>query len=300
MASLPAKKMKKRIPSKLELEDKARRKAAAEVTAAIEHGKRKRGPIHFTKKEMGLLRKRDELIAQYMPFAASIANRVCQTLSSAVDHDEVMCNARLGLLEAAKRFDPKQEVDFRTYAYYRIKGSIYDGLRRSGWLPRTLYAKVRFEEAASEYLQNKAYGAQKDDVLLSKTDEEIADTVNQLASIYIVSLEGSEECENLEEKSSEMDVERRAEFMQVRKYMRAAIADLPDKEKKLIMMYYFQNRTLEEIGKRLELSKSWVSRLHARALEMMLKRIKTLATQTISDNSESTFDTSDVSETFDL
>ena len=78
--------------------------------------------------ELHLLKVRDQLIEQYMPYAASIASRVCQTLSSTVDYEEVLCNARLGLLEAAKRFDPKHDVDFRTFA------SMMDSEEADGYL----------------------------------------------------------------------------------------------------------------------------------------------------------------------
>jgi len=217
-----------------------------------------------------------------MPYAASIANRVCQSLSSAFDYEEVLCNARLGLLEAAKRFDDTQEVDFRTFAYYRIKGAIYDGLRRSGLLPRTLYAKIKFEEAANEYLQNKSLNhsgtvaaeAKKKDG--DKSEENaVAETVNSIASIYIISLDAHEDMEV--EDTDAVNVEHRAEFMQIRRHMRDAIGSLPEKEKQLIMMYYFQNRTLEEVGVKLGLSKSWTSRLHARALSLLFKRIRNRA-----------------------
>lgn len=216
--------------------------------------------------------RRDELIEQYMPFAASIANRVSQTLSSTVDYDEVLCNARIGLLEAAKRYNEDHEVDFKTFAYYRIKGAIYDGLRRSGWVPRAVYTKIKMEEAANDYLRFKSeYSAEIDSV----SEQQLIDTVNSLASIYVISLDASEDID-VEDKEH-VDVERRAEFMQIREHMRTAIDSLPETEKKLIKMYYFQNKTLEEAGEKLGLSKSWTSRLHARALELLFKRIKAAA-----------------------
>lgn len=249
-----------------------------------QHPARENDGKKFTKKELEMLKHRNALVDQYMPYAASIANRVCQSLSSAVDYEDVLCNARLGLLEAAKRFDEAHEVDFRTFAYYRIKGAIYDGLRRSGWLPRTLYAKIKFEEAANEYLQHqslhnpnafeeakakaKAEAIQKG----ASEDDVAAETVNTMASIYIISLDAQEDFDVEDENCP--NVEERTEFMQIRRYMRDAIGSLPDKEKQLVMMYYFQNRTLEEIGERLGLSKSWTSRLHARALALLFKRIK--------------------------
>ncbi len=254
------------------LEAKARSKARKIAGGAVKRAAKKpRRKATVAKKELEALRKRDELISQYMPYAASIASRVCQSLSSAVDYEEVLCNARLGLLEAARRFDESHEVDFRTFAYYRIKGAIYDGLRRSGWLPRTLYAKIKFEEAANEYLQNRSLrGAQ--DIVKEHDDGAVAETVNSLASIYIISLDAAEDLEI--EDTDATNVEQRTEFLQIRQYMRDAISSLPEKEKQLVKMYYFQNKTLEEIGDRLGLSKSWTSRLHARALELLFKRIR--------------------------
>ena len=267
-----------RKPGRQELEARAREKAKDAAKRAVESARMRAqtGGKDLSKKELSQIRERDDLINQYMPYAASIANRVCQSLSSAVDYEEVLCNARLGLLEAAKRFDEAHDVDFKTFAYYRIKGAIYDGLRRSGWLPRTLYAKIKFEEAANEYLQNKSlHGggsvATKSSVY-EPDDNAVAETVNSLASIYIISLDASEDLDV--EDTSSANVEQRTEFLQVRRHMRDAIGTLPDKEKQLIMMYYFQNRTLEEVGEKLGLSKSWTSRLHARALALLFKRIR--------------------------
>lgn len=258
-----------KLKLKKDLEARAREKAKDEAKRATEEAK-KHGQ-KLTKVELQKLKRRDELIAQYMPYAASIAGRVCQTLSSAVDYEDVLCNARLGLLEAAKRYDVEENVDFRTFAYYRIKGAIYDGLRRSGWLPRTLYAKLKFEEAANEYLQHKSTSGAVKSVDFNAEDE-AAETVNSLASIYIISLDAQEDLDIADDNA--VDVEQKSEFAEVRHYMRDAIGTLPEKEKQLVKMYYFQNKTLEEIGEKLNLSKSWTSRLHARALSLLFKRIK--------------------------
>ena len=239
-------------------------------------------PPKLTKKELEELKVRDELIAQHMPYAASIASRVYQSLSTVVEYDEVLCSARLGLLEAAKRFDERMGVDFKTFAYYRVKGAIYDGLRKAGWIPRTLYAKLKFEEAANDYLQFMSQFAD------SKTQEEPAqgasETVNSLASIYIISLDSSDDVDV--EDTSTPHLEKTTEFRQIRMHMREAINSLPATEKKLIKMYYFQNKTLEEVGAELNLSKSWTSRLHARALAMLLKKVRIRADGEIIEEGE--------------
>lgn len=212
------------------------------------------------------------LIEQYLPFATSIASKVARVLSSDADYDDIICYARLGLLEAAKRFDSQFNVDFKTFAYYRIKGAIYDGLRKTGWMPRSVYSKIKFDQAAADYMQSvtdklvERASAVRDDV------DSIYDTVNSLASMYVMSLDGMEDFE-VEDTSARKDIEHKAEFQKIKEKMRDAIELLPEKERKLVKMYYFQNKTLQEIGNKLGLSKSWTSRLHARALDILLKKI---------------------------
>jgi RNA polymerase sigma factor for flagellar operon FliA len=213
---------------------------------------------------------RDNLVHQYLPYASSIANKVAQSLSNDADIEEIVSNARLGLLEAAKRFDTKYNVDFKTFAYYRIRGAIYDGLRKTGWIPRSLYSKIKFEQAANEYLQTMA--ERQGNTRSEENAGEVYDTVNSLASIYIISIDATEETMEIEDKKAN-NIEEKAEFQKIKEYMRQAIEELPEKERKLIKMYYFQNKTLEESGAKLGLSKSWTSRLHARALGLLFKKI---------------------------
>jgi RNA polymerase sigma factor FliA len=244
-------------------------KAPAKTVAAPAAGKLS------NQQEQKLLQQRNQIVEQYMPYATSIAGRVMQSLSSAVDYDDVLCNARLGLIESARRFNPSLNVDFKTFAYYRIRGAIYDGLRKTGWVPRSLYAKIKFEQATNEYLQ---YMTDKGDAAAPggyRSDEEISelyDTVNSLASIYVISIDATEGGMEIEDTKSK-DSEQSAEFQQIKKHMKEAIELLPEKERKLVKLYYFQNKTLEEAGEELGLSKSWTSRLHARALEMLFKKI---------------------------
>lgn len=215
---------------------------------------------------------RDSLVMRYLPYAASIANKIAQTLPRDADIDEIMCNARLGLLEAAKRFNPSLLVDFKTFSYYRIKGAIFDGLRKTGLLPRSLYARLKLERTAGEYLQDKAGHSAEPAKQVKSEVTALYNTVKHLASICFISMDSMENFE-IEDEHSQKDIERKAEFQRVKEKMKYAVEDLPDKERKLIKMYYFQNKTLGEIGDLLGLSKSWTCRLHARALEMLFEKI---------------------------
>ncbi len=219
--------------------------------------------------------ERDALIEQYLPFATSIANKVARSISADVDYEDVLCNARLGLLEAARRYDSRFHVDFKTFAYYRIKGAVYDGLRKTGWVPRSLYSRIKFEQAANDYMQSISEKITDNIDKVQSSVEQMYETVNSLASIYVMSIDGMEDFE-VEDKNAKAEMEHKVEFQKVKEKMRDAIEALPDKERKLIKMYYFQNRTLQEIGNKLGLSKSWVSRLHAKSLELLFKQLNAL------------------------
>ncbi|MCP5463560.1 MAG: sigma-70 family RNA polymerase sigma factor [Deltaproteobacteria bacterium] len=225
--------------------------------------------------------ERDALVEQYLPYATSIAAKLARSFPSEVDFDDILCNARLGLLEAAKRYDEKFGVDFRTFAYYRIKGAVYDGLRKTGWIPRSLYSKIKFEQAANEYLKANEGRDDAKSRFYRKELGDINKDVNAVASIYVMSIDSLEDFE-VEDKKANEEIERKAEFQKVKEKVCGAIEGLPDKERKLIKMYYFQNKTMEEIGDQLNLSKSWTSRLHARALDLMFKRMSTMNKEELS------------------
>lgn len=249
-------------------------KQTAKVKASATTQPKAKAPGRMTaaEREADAIRVRDNLIKEYFPYATSIANRVAQSIGGMVDYDDLLCYARVGLFEAARRFDTGYEVDFRTFAYYRIKGAIYDGLRKSGWIPRSIYARLKFEEAANDYLQFVSTKQGAKPTVDGGSDAVISETVNSLASIYVISLDAHEDLEIPDDQ--QIDMEERTTMHQVRAHMRLAINALPIKEKQLVMMYYFQNRTLEEAGERLGLSKSWTSRLHARALSLLMRNIK--------------------------
>src|SRR5436190_14757054 len=100
--------------------------------------------------------ERDRLVKQYLPFATYIVRKVSKTISGNVDFEDLLAYAKIGLVEAAERFDVRFKVDFRTFAFYRIRGAIYDGLRTTGWLSRTQFARHQFEEAANYYMKSGA------------------------------------------------------------------------------------------------------------------------------------------------
>ena len=181
-----------------------------------------------------------------------------------------------GLLEAAERYDRRHGVTFQTFAYYRVRGAMFDGLRNMGWLPRHEYARLRFEERAAAYLSNLtereagAAVAARGRRLVNLEDEvrQVAEALGGVAAIFVTTMEGQKEKGDVATgltPTPQADVERQERDVAVE----AALKELPEKERRLLQLYYFEDRPLDEVGKIMGLSKSWSSRLHARAIELL-------------------------------
>jgi RNA polymerase sigma factor for flagellar operon FliA len=214
---------------------------------------------------------RDRLVEQHLSLVQAIAGKLKRTLGKSIDFEDLVGYGAKGLVEAAERFDPAQGVAFTTFAYYRIRGAMVDGLRTMGWYSRADYARYRAEERANEYLKNAAErqaAAQREGAPAEATAEtldSIAETLAGVATVHITSLEAAAAVadERLAPPDAEMDRLRSAGRV------RKAIETLPDKERRLRELYYFADKNLEEAGAELGLSKSWACRLHARAVGLL-------------------------------
>lgn len=220
------------------------------------------------------------LIAQYTPFVRGIAAKIKKSLAKNIEFDDLVAYGMTGLLEAADRYDPKMGANFMTFSYYRVRGAIYDGLRGMGWVNRTEYQKIRFEERATAYLENHAsrevVGGGGGDASKSVEDniEELANQVSQLVTIYVTSLEAMEDLQVEDKEKAPLD--DKLLDVEMKKHVKTALAKLPDADREIIVMYYFKELSLQEVGNKLGLSKSWTSRRHAQAIERLTKILQDL------------------------
>jgi RNA polymerase sigma factor for flagellar operon FliA len=213
---------------------------------------------------------RDRLVEKHLSLVQSIAAKLKRTLGRTIDFEDLVAYGTKGLLEAAERYDPTQGASFVTFAYYRVRGSMLDGLRTMGWYSRADYARYRAEERANEYLQNQSERDTAAKQAGAKTDassalESIAEILGGVAAIHITSLEAAATVADEKLPAPDADIQR----LQDRARVRKALETLPDKERALMEMYYFGNKNLEECGAALGLSKSWACRLHARAVDLL-------------------------------
>jgi RNA polymerase sigma factor for flagellar operon FliA len=213
-----------------------------------------------------------ELIEQYTPFVRGIAAKVKKGLAKNIEFDDLIAYGMAGLLEAAERYDPKVGANFMTFSYYRVRGAIYDGLRGMGWVSRTEYQKIRFEERATQYLENMASReVVGGDTNKSVEDniEELANQVSQLVTIYVTSLEAMEDLQ-VEDKER-MPLDERFADVEMKAHVREAMKRLPEADREIIQLYYFKELSLQEVGNSLGLSKSWTSRRHAQAIDRLTR-----------------------------
>ena len=216
---------------------------------------------------------RKRLVDDNLPYVRAIAARIKEQLPREIEFADLVAYGTQGLLEAAERFDGRHGATFTTFAYYRVRGAIFDGLRGMGWLPRGEYARARFEERAAAYLANLAerdMGAQaySDNPAHGLEDDvrELANALGGVAAVFVTSLRFYKE-QAL--SGDEVHPQDRIERREIEGTLRHALTLMPEKERRLIELYYFEDKTLEEVGVKLGLSKSWTSRLHARAIDLL-------------------------------
>jgi RNA polymerase sigma factor for flagellar operon FliA len=213
---------------------------------------------------------RDQLVEQHLHLVHAIADKLKRKLGKTMEPGDLVGYGTQGLIEAASKFDPKQGTAFGTFAYYRIRGAIFDGMRTMGWYSRVDYARFRAEERANDYMAAVAERDAADKAAnpaatvqgKSEVLADIAEALSGVATVHITSIEAARDAPDDRFQAPD----QAALEAEGRERVRAALAALPDKERQLMELYYFADMKLEEAGKKLGLSKSWASRLHTRAV----------------------------------
>ena len=205
-----------------------------------------------------------------------IARRVHRDVGAHVELDELVSLGMAGLLEAERRYDIDRGTAFAAFAHYRIRGAIYDGLRTMGALPRRLYRQAviaRRTDDYTEHLQARSQAARQPGTaarqpLTLEHAHALHDAVRNVAAIYITALAGEQQ-ESTIADPRQVPTDEQLARKQRGARLRQAIATLPEREAHLIERCYFDGATLSEAGAELGLSRSWTSRLHARAVRRL-------------------------------
>ena len=224
---------------------------------------------------------REQLILEYAPLVKLVAGRLSMYLGYNVEYDDLVSYGIFGLIDAIDKFDSMKEEKFETYASLRIRGSILDQIRKMDWIPRTIRQKQKKIDAAMKEIETTTGRAATDEEIAQKLEistDDFADWQSQMKITGVVSLNefmesGSEIPAEQHNQHRFEEPEEVIEKEELREVLGQALELLTEKEKKVILLYYYEDLTLKEISNVLEVSESRVSQLHTRALQKMKVRM---------------------------
>jgi len=235
---------------------------------------------------------REELVIHYSYLVKYMANRMAINLPPSVEVDELISYGIEGLIEAADKFDYQRKIKFETYAIARIKGAMIDGLRAMDWVPVSVRQKSKELE--------KAYNRIETRLGRNATDQEVAEELGitlaqfqmllrdvSLATIlyledFLPGEDGtSRRIMDLIEDEQADNALNMAEFMDTKRVLAEAISRLPEKEKLVLELYYYEGLNLKEIGAVMGLSESRISQLHSKAILRLRGRLSRRKSQLI-------------------
>lgn len=231
--------------------------------------------------------EREEMILKYLPYVKYIASRMIMGLPPGVEFDDLVSYGIIGLIDAIEKFDTSKGIKFETYATLRIKGAIIDELRKISWMPKSAFSKLTQLNVAREKLEvtlNREPSEQELAEYLGITVEDVRLTESYINYLSVVSLEDiffksddeDIQVKNMIENENSPQPEKIIEEEEKIFILKKAIDMLPEKDKLVLQLYYFEKLTLKEIGKVLEITESRVSQLHSRAILRLRENLKKL------------------------
>jgi RNA polymerase sigma factor for flagellar operon FliA len=230
-------------------------------------------------KEEGDERARERLVVAYSPLVKYVAGRMAAGLPSHVEEGDLISYGLIGLIGAIERYDLEREIKFETYAVSRIKGAIIDELRSLDWVPRSVRAKARDVERVNAQLENQLQRTPTEEEMAAKLGVEVEDfrkTLLEIANSSVLALDdlwtiadadgGQISLLDTIRDPHAVDPQEEIDTVELKDRLADAIESLPDRERLVIALYYYENLTLREIGEVLGVTESRVSQLHTKAV----------------------------------
>lgn len=225
---------------------------------------------------------REQIIVEYAPLVKVVAGRLSMYLGYNVEYDDLVGYGVFGLIDAIDKYDTTKDVKFETYASLRIRGSILDQIRKMDWIPRTIRQRQKKVDAAIKDIEAASGKTATDEEIaksLGISDEEYTGWQQQMMVTNVVSLneftdQGMEA--PIDRSTSNSRFESPAEKLEqdeLKTMLAESLKLLTEKERKVIMLYYYEELTLKEIANILEVSESRVSQLHTKALVKMKQKL---------------------------
>ena len=228
---------------------------------------------------------RNQIVSKYAPLAKYVAGRLSIGMPPSVDFGDLVNCGIVGLMDAVEKFEPDKNVKFKTYAITRIRGAIYDELRTLDWVPRSIRQKAREIEDAVRLTEERLGRSAADEEVaacMKISPEEYREAVYKVSCTSVLSLNDLRNNSKGDDKVSLMDSLEApsslnpdviVEKEEMKRVIAESIKELPEKEQKVLVLYYYEELTLKEIGKVLDVTESRVSQLHTKAIIRLRARL---------------------------
>jgi RNA polymerase sigma factor FliA len=230
--------------------------------------------------------ERDQLIIRYAPWVKYIALRMAAKLPAHIQAEDLISAGIIGLIDALDKFNPTREVQFKTYAQIRIQGAMKDELRALDWASRSMRQKVKRLEQAYATLERELGRPPSSEEVAGSLGIKMAvfeEMLDEVKGTTLVSLEELGQGPASEDKSAllealltrqDQDPLEMLNLQDLKKALTVAIAELPEKERLVLSLYYFEELTMKEVGKVLNLTESRISQLHTQAVLRLRAKLK--------------------------
>lgn len=227
----------------------------------------------------------ERLVMQYAPLIKYIATRMALRLPPHISLDDLISSGMIGLLDAIKKYDPKKNISFKTYAEFRIKGAILDELRSLDWIPRSIRKKTSQLEKAYVNLQKElGRPAEAEEIAQSMglSMEEYFHLLDETKGVSLLDLDSvrknlpklsEEELYEILQDEAARDPFITVHFAELREILMRALECLPDKGKLLISLYYYEELTMKEIGEIMGYTESRISQMHSQAILQLCAKL---------------------------
>ncbi len=213
---------------------------------------------------------RNEIAENYLPLVRTVCGRLAVSLPPHLDKDDLLSSGFFGLLDAIDRFDVTRNIKFETYAGVRIRGAMIDYLRSKDWIPVSMRQKIRKYEQTVCRLENELGRTATDDELAEALEislEELQTLVNQSNSATVIPLEEYLRTDAAE--AIDTNPANSTELFEIKETLAKAIERLPERERLVVSLYYYEEMTLKEISLVLHLTEARISQLHTKAIMKM-------------------------------
>jgi len=221
---------------------------------------------------------RERLILECLPLVKFVVGKLALHLPTHLDREDLIESGIFGLIDAIDKFNPEKEVKFETYAILRIRGAVLDELRSRDWVPRSLRRKARTVRQVRQTLESEKDGNVPTEILsdaLGVTEEELDQLLSEVSFVSFVSLyetrgdrrdsDGARVVDWVADARTQPP-EHPLQFEEKKRILTRGIAELPDQERLIVTLYYYENMLLKDIGKVLGVTESRVSQVLSRAL----------------------------------